>query len=378
MTVSPQGVAYEIVSGGDSERDAGGLVPHEVRFWDTAQRQRDGDGKYEIDGRRSDLMNSFKMQIRANHQRVVTLPGDDQFPDGYTRHVSGLAIPNEVIANDAAELVKFLRRNRLPLDGYAPFRFPNYEGVEELLDGMWQRELHTVSLLSQAEANIERYIDVAKRGAWEGDKRGTTLNLQVGASTDDAEESVGDGSMALDGIVERFGDFFLTRHVGLRFTGVSGLSGDTVDSAVLTFLPSNTDAPNFVADWFADDLEAPGTFTTTTSDISDRTTTTTTQEGDGTDFTNWTDNVEETFEGDGDGIQGIVQELADSHDPSTIVLLHLYTSGNGQRVCDSYDGATEDAPKLDITHTTPSTDPEPSLIDGKLTTNSLLLRHLVH
>ena len=156
MTISPQGVAYEIVSGGDAERTPEGLVPHEVRFWDTAARQRDGLGKHRItaiDGdRASDLMNSFLMQIRTNHQRVVALSGDAQFPEGYTRHVSGLAIPNKVVA-DAEALATFLTGKGLPLGGYEPFMFPNYAGELEPLNGMWQHELHTVPLLEQAEAN---------------------------------------------------------------------------------------------------------------------------------------------------------------------------------------------------------------------------------
>ena len=241
MTLSPTGVAYEIVSGGDVNRDALGLVPHEVRFWDTADRQRDGIGKYRItaiDGdRASDLMNSFKMQIRENHQRVVTMPGDIQEPDGYTRHIGGLAIPNRVIA-DPDELGIFLTGNGLPLSGYAPFSFPNYAGVEELLDGMWQHETHTVLLLGQVEANIENYIAVAKREAWEGDKRGTTINLQVGASADD----VLGGN--LDPVLwnttsgaQRFGSFSATAfgYTGvMRFTSVDIPKGDIIESSDMT------------------------------------------------------------------------------------------------------------------------------------------------
>ncbi|KKN74340.1 hypothetical protein LCGC14_0391410 [marine sediment metagenome] len=346
MTESRQGWEYEITEGG--ERDGSGLALYEVRLWTSTKRKLDGDGAHVIDGVPTDLVNNFKMQIRTGHQRVVTMPGDRDEPDGYVRHVSGLAVPQRF---DDEELVAFLTANGLPLSGYTPFMFANYAGDLEPLNGMWQHEEHTVPLLGQAEANIENYVDVAIEKSWDADRRGTTLNLQVGASADDADERVSDGVMDLTRTTLRHGVFLTSQHIGYRFTAVSGMSGATVSAATLTYLPTATDDASFFGDMFAHDAEAPGTFTTTGSDITDRTRTTATSEADGEDFGNWTDNVEATFEGDGvTTIADILQELADSYDPSAIVLMYIHTSGLGERICDSYDGATEDAPKLDITH----------------------------
>ena len=182
----------------------------------------------------------------------------------------------------------------------------------------------------------------------------TTLNLQVDASADDAVES-STGVITLDGIGVFIGGFLAGYHSGFRFTGVSGLSGSTIDAATLTFRANITDTGDFVGDWYAHDAEAPGTFTTTASNISDtgqRPRTTATCEGDGTDFGNWTDDSDHTFTGDGvNTIKGIIQELADSYDPSAIALLHIFTSGTGERVASSWDHATDPAPKLDITYT---------------------------
>lgn len=204
-------------------------------------------------------------------------------------------------------------------------------------------------------ANIEAYWERKLRAADEGrpypQHHNTTLNLQVGASSDDADEVVSSGSMDLTDSNSDFGSVGIPHHIGFRWTSVSGLSGRTIDSATLTFRASTSDTGDFVADWFAHDAEAPGTFTTTTSDISDRTRTTATCEGDGVDFGNWTGGQDETFTGDGTNtIADIIQELADSYDPSAIVLLHIYTSGSGERIALTWDIVTDTAAKLDIDH----------------------------
>lgn len=346
MTITRQGWAAEIVL---HER-VDGFEWYDVRLWFSPERQRDGLGKYVIDGTRCDLASTFKMQIRTNHQRIVTEPGTAQEPDGFMRHVSGLLVPQRV-AVDEKLLGEFLTLAGKPLGGYTPFMFPTYAGVDEPLSGMWQHERYSLDLLDLADANIERYIAVAKREAWEGDKRGTTLNLQVSSSFDDAYEAVSDGGVLNTPTTLRFGSGSVPRHNGMRFVGVSGMSGVTVDSAVLTFRPFASDSGDFIGDWFADDREAPTEFITTTSNISNRTRTTATQEGDGSDFGNWTNNSPVTFTGDATGIKGILQELADSYDPSEIVLMHIYASGDGERMLDSYNGSSADAPKLDITFT---------------------------
>ena len=183
----------------------------------------------------------------------------------------------------------------------------------------------------------------------------TTLNLQVGASTDDASQRSGDRVMDLTNIKLYYGNFGVSYHIGIRFTGVSGLSGSTIDTATLTWRASDTDSGSFIGDWYAHDAEAPGTFTSTADNIADvaqRPRTTATCEGDSTDFGNWTSNGDPTFTGDGTNtIADIIQELADSYDPSTIALLHIYASGTGERVARSWNHDSALAPKLDIDYT---------------------------
>ena len=182
----------------------------------------------------------------------------------------------------------------------------------------------------------------------------TVLNLQVGASNEDANENTG-GVIDLIGAVMGFGSFSRSSFDGgIRFSsGVSGLSGATINpGTVLTFRAIATDSGNFIGDWFADDQAAPPVFTTTNFHITDRTPTTATCEGDSVDFGNWTSGQDETFSGDGvNTIADIIQELADSYDPSAIVLFWLYASGSGERILRTYEGDNALAAKLDIDFT---------------------------
>ncbi len=220
----------------------------------------------------------------------------------------------------------------------------------------YRRESFARNNDTEMVANIEAYWERKLRAAVEGrpypQHHRSTLNLQVGASGDDAEEVTGTGNMDITATVHGFGALLKSVLVGIRFTGVSGLGGVTIDSATLTFRSTSSDTGAFVGDWFADDREAPTIFTTTNSNISDRTKTTATCEGDGTDFGNWTSGSDHTFTGDGvNTIADIIQELADSFDPTAIALIHPHVSGTGERVFRTYDGDTALAPKLDIDFT---------------------------
>lgn len=178
----------------------------------------------------------------------------------------------------------------------------------------------------------------------------TVLNLQVDKGIDDAHEYT-NGVMDLASFNITFGHVGVGRHCGFRFTGVSGLSGSTIDAATLTFRAAVSDSGGFVGDWYADDRVDPPSFTSTTNDLTNRTRTTATCEGDGSDFGSWSASQDETFVGPGIGIKGIIQELADDYDPAEIALLHIYASGSGERILTSYNGASSTAPKLSITFT---------------------------
>ncbi len=220
----------------------------------------------------------------------------------------------------------------------------------------YQRETFARNNDAEMVANIEAYWERKLKAADEGrpypQHHRSTLNLQVGASSDDANENESSTVMFLTIVNAWFSNLSFRAHVGLRFTAVSGLSGATIDTAVLTFRSNATDSGAFVGDWYAEDAAAPGTFTTTNGDISGRTRTTATCEGDGGDFGNWSSGADETFSGPAPSIKGILQELADDYDPSAIVLLHIVDSlSTGERVFRAWDNSSGTAPKLDIDYT---------------------------
>lgn len=181
-----------------------------------------------------------------------------------------------------------------------------------------------------------------------------TLNLQVNASADDTMEYVPTGitSWGLTSSQVSLGNWLSYGHVGLRFPSVSGLSGTTINSATLTFRAAHSDTGDFIGDWYAQDAEAPPQFDGSTWDVTDRVRTTATCEGNGAHFGDWAVAQDYEFTGDGvDTIADIIQELADSYDPSAIVLLYIWTSGTAERAVKSYDGASATAAKLDIDYT---------------------------
>lgn len=209
-----------------------------------------------------------------------------------------------------------------------------------------------------------------------------TLALQVNASTDDASES-GGGSMFTTASYFVLGSHFVV-HSGARFTGVSGLSGATINTAVLTFRAYASGSGPFVADWYADDRVDPPTFGGGAGNtITSRTRTTATCEGDGGDYQNWTVGQDFTFDGitpasDTDTIADIIQELADSYDPGEIALLSIWSSGAGERLAVTYNNTPATAPKLAIDFTAATGDttvfPDPVPIHIAIPTPTLGLQ----
>lgn len=228
-------------------------------------------------------------------------------------------------------------------------RFRPSKGEPFHTNNFWMQDV--VNFERNVEAYWGRKLEAADRGEPYPQFHKSTLNLQVGQSSDDAREVVANGNMSLTTASLDMGD----HHVGLRFASVSGLRNTTISSALLTFRAAFASGVSFVGDWYGQDgTAAPGTFTTTTSDISNRTQTTATCEGDGSDFGNWTSGQDHTFNGPpGDPLTDIIQELADSYDPSAIVLIHIRDSGSGSRRAVSYDNDSSTAPKLDIDYHTP-------------------------
>ena len=330
------------------------------------------------------LLNNHKAQIRTNHQRVL------KGPSGGMMHVSGV----EVLADDleafmlGSEWYRWVDKDRQGrwVDNrnrrLAPFLFPAAPwagGLNEELDPQWQREAFTVTEATQIDDCIKRYLDRAAIKGWTGDRRGTTLNLQVGASADDARESF----TLMSIVATTFNADTQDSHFhGFRWRNVTIANAATINSAILTVFISDAALDEPRHNLWADDVDDAAIFTTTDSDISGRTKTTAvdnwddTALGTTTGFTQW--GAIEIGEAGGHDLSPLVQEIVDRA---------LWASNNSIAMFDTpsaagtvrdlginfYDNDTTQAAKLDTDYTAGGADPESNLVGGKLLHGGLLV-----
>jgi len=173
-----------------------------------------------------------------------------------------------------------------------------------------------------------------------------TVSVKIGAGTDDAEEQ-DNGTMVLaDGDL----DFFQTNTawLGLRFQSVAIPNGATINSAVvrLTAQNSDTGTPG-TADIFCEDVDDATTFTSTASDISNRTTTTASVSWE--DEQNWI--RDQAF--DTPDISAVVQEVIDRAGWATgqdLNVIFQRTAAANDRDAYSFDGVPGKAAELRITY----------------------------
>ena len=92
----------------------------------------------------------------------------------------------------------------------------------------------------------------------------TNVTFTVSADTDDADQT-SDGTMYVTD-----GSSYLNGYVGFRFQNVNIPAGATVTSATLEFYSNGNGTTSFSVDLTAQDADNPSTFTTNSSDISNR------------------------------------------------------------------------------------------------------------
>jgi len=169
----------------------------------------------------------------------------------------------------------------------------------------------------------------------------TTLNLQVGASTDDADEAT-DGTMDLTSV-----NVFLivaTNWAGLALNDVTVPQGATVDTGTLQISIPSTDYDDVYVDVYGEDEDDPGTFTSDNGDISGRTPTTAKKSvsasGVGTGWYSITVT---------DPVQEIVNRGGFASGNDLVLIMDAQTSINLR--FKAYDGDSGLAAKLDIDYT---------------------------
>jgi len=307
------------------------------------------------------LLNNHKAQIRTNHQRVVT------GPNGGMMHVSGIEVIDHEEFETSAEFYRWVDKDR---SGnwrddrgrtLAPFVFPSAPWAgsrDEELDPQWQRETYTRSEALQVAEHVERYQKTAERKAYVGDRRGTTLNLQVGASADDAYQ-LSDDSVQVTA-TSTINDS-TAEHNGFRWTAVTIPAGATIDNAIFSVAvaSSSSDEPQHQV---RGHLAAnPAAFTTTTNDIDGRSRTTAAVQWNSADlgvadFDVWQEWGCSTDGGAGATVEAIVQELVDqggwASGQALVFIFEQHTnSGTRDLGTASYDQDSALAAKLDIDYT---------------------------
>ncbi len=177
----------------------------------------------------------------------------------------------------------------------------------------------------------------------------TTLNLQIQASASDGY-SIADisffNSTSVSTVAGAYSPGALDAFA-LFDSGVSGLSGVTIDSALFTVNADASQPGSPLTKLFADDSASP-TAPSTHGGHTAKTRTTAGVDWDGA----LTPNVDNTAP----DITVVIQELADSYDPSAIQILHDddgSTQGpSNYMLYATFDFSQVEGPQLDIIHST--------------------------
>jgi hypothetical protein len=307
------------------------------------------------------LLNNHRAQLRETHQRIV------RGPNGGLMHVSGVEVVDLDTFKQGTEFYRWAAKDR---SGnwrddrgrtLTPFMFPTApwaEGGDEELDPQWQRETYTIPIAEQVSEAIDRYSNRAEHRALVGDRRGTTLNLQVGASADDAEQvTSGDAVSIAD---PTMGSDATTEHVGTRFQNVTIVNASTIDDAIYSVTPASTglDEPQHRVRGQAADTTLA--FTTVSNNIDARARTTASIQWNSTDL-GWSSGFAEWGAaagslGVGATIETIIQEIVNRagwvSGNSMVLIWEQHTLDAARDLfIEAYDSSSALAAKLDIDYT---------------------------
>lgn len=241
---------------------------------------------------------------------------------------------------------------------------PDAEGMfpDENPADPWLREEFARDVIAEYEANIKRYWERKLRAASEGrfypQHHRTTLNLQVGASADDARQDSGDVVLviATTDITDA-----VTEHHGHRFQNVTIPNGATIDSAIFSVYISATTADEPKHQVRAEAADDAALFTTAADSIDSRSRTTATTQWNSTGigvaaagFQQWGCT---TDGGAGTSIAAVVKEVTDragwGSGQALVLIYEQHTSTDATRDLgvNFYDNNTAQAAKLDIDYT---------------------------
>jgi hypothetical protein len=216
----------------------------------------------------------------------------------------------------------------------------------------WQRETVSRDLDREIQECIDRYLlRVAAKG-YLGDKRGTTLNMQVGAGDDDAHENANNLNFSRTGT-----QLFIHANTngngrwnaGGRFQNVTVPAGATIDSAVVQLNVVDTTSDNTNANIFCNDVDSASDFNTE-ADVTNRTLTTAS--------VNWSAlDVGSGFVSAPDcstAVQEVIDRAGWASGNNLCVLIRGVSASARNCISHSYNASAADAWKLDIDYTAPA------------------------
>ena len=170
------------------------------------------------------------------------------------------------------------------------------------------------------------------------------LDYQVAQSTDDAEEEVADGSMYLTSSdLELISDGSTAQLVGIRFQSIDIPQGTTILSAVLEFETDETNSGATSVTIEGEDIDDAPTFTSSNSNISNRTRTTASVAWNSIPAWNTVSERHQSPD-----ITSIVQEIVDRGGWSAGNDMVFIITGSGERTAESFNGESANAPILRI------------------------------
>ena len=169
----------------------------------------------------------------------------------------------------------------------------------------------------------------------------TTINLQVGASTDDAEQS--GTTVVLTGTSPDW-DPSLWR--GYRFLNVTIAQGATIDAATAQFNCNSATDNDVRSDIYCEATDDATTFTTGASDISNRSRTTTKGDWDADNLTQNAFATTSTLVGP---VQEVINRAGWASGNDLNLIVETLTGSNASIT--HYDGGSTLAAKLDIDYT---------------------------
>lgn len=187
----------------------------------------------------------------------------------------------------------------------------------------------------------------------------TTTTYQVLQSYDDAEERVSNGNMSLTSSdLELTSDGGTNQLVGIRFQNINLPQGTTIISASIQFTTDETNSGSTSITIRGEDTDNASVFSSTNSNISNRTLTTASVAWNS--IPAWNTVGQSGANQQTPDLTSVVQEIVNRGGWASGNSMAFVINGSGERTAESYNGTSAQAPILSIT-TNFSLDPLPSI-----------------